>query len=213
MQAFVQGYVKQLDASFSKVLGKSVVSLDAVEKDVRSKETNLGDFIAGAVQRATHADVAIMNGGGIRTDRSYPAGPITKKDVYAILPFGNSVVVVKAKGSVLAAALENGVSQRQDLAGRFPQVAGVRFVLHPNQPVGQRVTDIQVDGKPLDPNATYTVAINDYMFAGGDGYTMFKGLPTSVAPSEGPLLAAVVADAIQADGTIAPKIDGRITIQ
>jgi 2',3'-cyclic-nucleotide 2'-phosphodiesterase (5'-nucleotidase family) len=213
MQAFVQSYVKQLDASFSEVLGKSIVTLDAIEKDVRAKETNLGDFIAGAIQRATHADVAIMNGGGIRTDRSYPAGPITKKDVYAILPFGNSIVVVKAKGSALAAALENGVSQRKDLAGRFPQVAGVRFVLHPNQPVGQRVSDIQVDGKPLDPNATYTVAINDYMFAGGDGYTMFKGLPTTLAPSEGPLLAAVVADAIKADGTIAPKTDGRITIQ
>ncbi len=213
MQAFVQGYATQLDASFAKVLGKSVVALDAVEKDVRAKETNLGDFIADATRKATRADVGIMNGGGIRTDRMYPAGPVTKKDIYAILPFGNSVVAVKAKGSALAAALENGVSQMQDLAGRFPQVSGVSFTVRPNQPAGQRVSDIMVGGKPLDPNATYTVAINDYMFGGGDGYTMFKGLPTTVSPAEGPLLAEVVANAVAADGTIAPKTDGRITIQ
>ena len=213
MQAFVQGYVSQLDASFSKVLGKSVVALDAVEKDVRAKETNLGDFIADAQRKATRSDVAIMNGGGIRTDRMYPAGPVTKKDIYAILPFGNSVVAVKATGSELAAALENGVSQMQDLAGRFPQVSGVTFTVHPGQPAGHRVTDIKVGGKALDPNATYTVAINDYMYGGGDGYTMFKGLPTTVSPAEGPLLAEVVANAVEADGTIAPKTDGRITIQ
>lgn len=213
MQAMVQRYTAQLDASFSEVLGKSVVSLDAVEKDVRASETNLGDFIADAIRGATHADVAIMNGGGIRTDRSYPAGPVTKKDVYAILPFGNKVVVVKAKGSVLAAALENGVSQREQLAGRFPQVSGVRFALQPSQPSGHRVSDITVGGKPLDPNATYSVAINDYMYGGGDGYTMFKGLPTAVSPSEGPLLADVVANAVKADGTIAPRTDGRITLR
>ena len=213
MQAFEQSYAKQLDASFSKVLGKSVVALDAVEKDVRARETNLGDFIADAVRSATRSDVGIMNGGGIRTDRSYPAGPVTKKDIYAILPFGNKVVAVKASGKQLAAALENGVSQIQDLAGRFPQVSGVSFTLDPKAPAGQRVSDIMVDGKPLDPNATYTVAINDYMYGGGDGYTMFKGLPTTVSPSEGPLLAEVVANAVQADGTIAPKTDGRITIK
>lgn len=213
MEAMVQSYVKRLNASFSQVIGKSVVGLDAVEKDVRSRETNLGDFIADAIRSSTHADVAIMNGGGIRTDMTYPAGPITKKDVYAILPFGNKVVVVKAKGSALAAALENGVSQREQLAGRFPQVSGVTFVLQPNQPAFHRVSDIRVDGQPLDPNATYTVAINDYMYAGGDGYTMFKGLPTTVSPAEGPLLAEVVANAVQADGTIAPHTDGRITIR
>ena len=213
MQALVNRYVSQLDASFAQVLGTSTVPLDAVENDVRAKETNLGDYIADAMRSATHADVAIMNGGGIRTDRSYPAGPVTKKDVYAILPFGNKLVALRAKGSVIAAALENGVSQRQDLAGRFPQVSGLSFVLHPGQPVGQRVSDVQVNGQPLDENATYTVATNDYMLGGGDGYTMFEGQPTTVSPAEGPILAQVVADAVQAAGTISPTTEGRITIQ
>ncbi len=213
MQALVDRYASQLDASFGKVLGTSTVALDAVENDVRAKETNLGDFIADAMREATKSDVAIMNGGGIRTDKSYAAGPVTKRDVYAILPFGNKLVAIKAKGSVIKAALENGVSQRQDLAGRFPQVSGLSFVLHPNQPVGQRVSDIMVHGQPLDVNASYTIATNDYMLGGGDGYTMFEGQPTTVSPAEGPLLAEAVANAIQAAGTISPQTDGRITIQ
>jgi len=213
MQALVDRYVSQLDASFAEKLGTSTVSLDAVESDVRAKETNLGDFIADAMRSATHADVAIMNGGGIRTDRSYPAGPVTKKDVYGILPFGNKLVALEAKGSVIKAALENGVSQREDLAGRFPQVSGVSFVVHPDQPVGQRVSDIRVNGQALDENATYTIATNDYMLGGGDGYTMFQGQPTTVSPAEGPLLAEAVANAVRDAGTISPQTDGRITIQ
>ncbi len=213
MLAFEDRYASQLDASLGQVIGTTTVALDAVESDVRAKETNLGDFIADAMRAATHADVAIMNGGGIRTDRSYPAGQLTKKDIYGILPFGNKLVAIRAKGSVIEAALENGVSQRADLAGRFPQVSGVTFTLRPGQPVGQRVSDIRVNGQPLDPNASYTIATNDYMLGGGDGYTMFENQPLTVSPAEGPLLADVVANAVQAAGTISPQTDGRITIQ
>jgi 5'-nucleotidase len=211
--AMVQHYVTELGTKFAAVLGSSTVSLDAVEKDVRAKETNLGDMIADAMRAAGKADVALMNGGGIRTDQVYSAGQLTKKDIYSILPFSNKLVVVKAKGSVLAAALENGVSQREKLAGRFPQVSGVSFTLEPNQPAGSRVSNIEVNGQPLDPNATYTVAINDYMYGGGDGYTMFENLPTLVAPDEGPDLAAVVSNYVKAKGTVSPQIEGRIMIK
>ncbi len=213
MAALVQRFADQLDRTFATVLGASSVDLNAVEADVRATETNLGDFIADAVREATGADVALMNGGGIRTDRVYPAGDITKKDVFGILPFGNKVVVVKATGSVLAAALENGVSQREDLAGRFPQVSGVTFTVSPGAAPGERVGDVKVHGEPLAPDATYEIAINDYMYGGGDGYTMFQGLPTTLSPSEGPLLAEVVAAAVQSAGTIAPRTDGRIVVR
>ncbi len=213
MAALVKRYVDRLDVSFGRVIGHSAVALDAVGHDVRARETNLGDFIADALRQASGADVAIMNGGGIRSNQIYPAGPITRKDVYAVLPFGNKVVVVKATGEVLKAALENGVSQLHDYAGRFPQVSGVRFTVDSRAPVGRRVTDIKVGGRPLDMTATYRVAINDYLAAGGDGYRMFRQLPRTVSASEGPVLAEVVSKAIAAQARIAPRVDGRIHIR
>lgn len=213
MAALVKRYTNKLDVSFGRVVGRSSVPLDALGRDVRAKETNLGDFIADAMRQATGADVAIMNGGGIRSNQTYPAGPITKKIVYAVLPFGNEIVVVKATGKVLKEALENGVSQLQDYAGRFPQVSGMRFAVDRHQPAGDRVSSVTISGKPLLAGASYTVAISGYLHAGGDGYRMFKHLPTVVSANEGPVLAEVVAKAIAAKGTIAPHTEGRIRIK
>lgn len=211
--ALVAGYANKLGADFAQVVGQTSVPLDARENTARGSESNLGDFIADSIRAATHADVAVMNGGGIRTDMLYPAGPLTKKDVYSILPFGNTVVVVKVPGSALRAALENSVSQVENGAGRFLQISGATYSFDPKAPSGKRIVSATVGGKPLDDSATYTVAINDYMYAGGDGYSMFMGVPVVVGPSEGPLISVVVANAVSQAGTIAPQLDGRISIK
>lgn len=196
------------------VIGKSDVDLDGSTRVVRGEESALGDLIADAMLDATSGDktqVALMNGGGIRS--SIKAGDITVGNVLEVLPFGNRLVAMDLKGSDLLAALENGVSQVNEGAGRFPQVAGVRFTYDPSKAAGQRVSNIGIGSTSsgfatLDPNATYRIVTNDFMAGGGDGYESLKK-GTNVRGGDVPLDSALL-DYIKARGEIAPKTQGRI---
>ena len=103
-------------------------------------ETNLGNLIVDAMLDITGAEVAIMNGGGIRA--SIEAGEITKGDVITVLPFGNYIVIKEVKGADLKAALENGASAYPDPKGAFPHVGGMSYKIDPERPPGNRVYDI-----------------------------------------------------------------------
>ena len=125
--------------------------------------------------RGVKADIAIVNGGGIRGNKEYPAGAdITRRDVLSELPFGNRTVKLEVTGETILAALENGVSEAENAGGRFPQVSGLTFTADLREPKGQRISNVKIAGKPLEKTATYTLATNDYMFAGGDGYVMLE---------------------------------------
>ncbi len=213
MAKVVAEYAAALDQAMNQPIGETKVPLDARRKVVRRQESNIGNLIADAMREYAKADCAIQNGGGIRTDQIYGPGKLTKKDIFAILPFGNVVISVKVDGKTLLAALENGVSQWERTKGRFPQVSGIKYVFDPSRPAGQRILEVYVNGKPLDPNKTYVCAINDYMGRGGDGYAMFKDAPRVIDERNGKLLAQVVVDYIQAHSPVAPKVEGRIVIK
>jgi 2',3'-cyclic-nucleotide 2'-phosphodiesterase (5'-nucleotidase family) len=156
-------------------------------------------------------ETELANGGGIRGDRTYDAGTVlTRKDVLTELPFGNVVVLLELSGADLLATLENGVSKVEDGAGRFPQVSNMTFVYDPAAPAGSRVVEATVGGANLDPSKTYTVATNDYIAGGGDGYASLKRGKTLIDASGGTLMATMVMDYIAAKGTVAPKAEGRI---
>ncbi|MDR7391903.1 MAG: bifunctional UDP-sugar hydrolase/5'-nucleotidase, partial [Armatimonadota bacterium] len=118
MAKLVQHYSERLSKELEVPIGETTVPLDARNVTVRQQESNLGNFIADVMRAAVGADVAITNGGGIRTNAMFPAGRITRKDVLAWLPFGNMVVKVAVTGAVIRQALENGVSQWEQVAGR-----------------------------------------------------------------------------------------------
>jgi 2',3'-cyclic-nucleotide 2'-phosphodiesterase (5'-nucleotidase family) len=181
---------------------------------VRRGESALGNLVADALREFTRAQVAIVNGGGIRGDRTYAAGTVlTRRDVLTELPFGNAAVVIELSGADLRRALEEGVSAVEAGAGRFPQVSGLAFTFDARRPPMQRVLQVKVDGQPLDPHATYRVATSDYLLRGGDGYaSLARGRALGDAGG-GPLVATVVMDAIAARGTIAPAVEGRIVEQ
>ena len=160
--------------------------------------------------RIPGAEIAITNGGGLRA--GLPGGQVTYGDVLTVLPFGNTVAVMGLRGADVLAALENGVAQGVD-AGRFPQVAGVRFVWTPDAPAGSRVRQAEVaQGRqfvPLDPNRVYRVLTNDFMRRGGDGYVMFRD--RALDPYDtGPILDEVVAEAIEEGRFASLREDGRI---
>jgi 2',3'-cyclic-nucleotide 2'-phosphodiesterase (5'-nucleotidase family) len=128
-------------------------------------DTPLGNFVADAILEATGADIAIINSGGIRAP--LPQGPVTVGDVYNVLPFDNTIVIVAMKGWRVR-ELFDFVARRLGKRG-FAQIAGAEFVIRRG-----RASGIKVSGRPLDSNRTYRVATIDYLYTGGDGYTMFE---------------------------------------
>ncbi|GAB4381637.1 MAG: 5'-nucleotidase C-terminal domain-containing protein [Elainellaceae cyanobacterium] len=176
----LQEFAEPIQALQAQVIGQAPVFLDGERVTVRSGETNLGNLIADAMLDKTRPDggqVVIINGGGIRA--SIPAGEVTVGEVLTVLPFENTIARADLTGAQIIDALENGVSQVEEEAGRFPQVAGLRFVWNPEAPAGQRIVDVQLrteDGTyaPLDPTATYRVVTNSFLLTGGDGYSVFE---------------------------------------
>ncbi len=184
---------KQIDDDYGAAFAKTEVLLNG-EKDPgnRTEETNLGDLITdalvwGAKKNGEEVDAAVTNGGGIRAPIA--AGDITKKDVNTVLPFGNTLSIVKVTGAELLEALEASTHCTPTAIGGFPQVSGIEFVvetgnefkagdLYPgstyHKPASiERVTIVSVGGKDFDEKATYAIATNDFMAAGGDTYYAF----------------------------------------
>ena len=213
-QARVDAYSKELDDDLNVTIGTSSEPLDSRKAIVRRQEAAIGNLIADALRTQTAADAAIINGGGIRGDRQYPAGTkITRRDVLAELPFGNRTVMLSVTGDMIRAALENGVSDVANAAGRFPQVSGLSFTADLTKPPGQRIDRIMIGGKPLDLAARYTLATNDYMASGGDGYVALEAGTPLLGARDGKLMANDVMGYIAAQKTVAPKVDGRIGLR
>lgn len=187
-------------------VGETKVDLIGARDMVRTSETNLGDFVTDAMIKATGADVAITNGGGIR--ESIAAGNITKGDVLTVFPFTNFAVTLEVKGSVIKDALEHGLSEAPNSAGKFPQIGGMVVKYDATKPAGQRVSEITIKGEAYDPEKTYTLVTNDFMAIGGDGYEMLKD-QTKLAEYE--LISEIFENAIIEAGTINPESDSRLT--
>lgn len=212
--AMVEDYQKQLDNELNVVIGKTTNGLDSRRNVVRTQEAAIGNLIADAMRDVTGADVAIMNGGGIRADKEYAAGSdITRKDILSELPFGNVTVMVELTGKQVREALENGVSKLEDGAGRFAHVSGMKIEVDATKPAGERVTSVMVGDKPLDDVASYKLATNDFLIGGGDGFTALGQGKVLVDARGGKLVANDVMVYVKKLGTVDAKVEGRITIK
>lgn len=210
--ALVQTYTDKLDAELKVEIGTAETALDSRRASVRGGETAVGNMIADAIREAVGADVAITNGGGIRADKEYPAGHrLTRGDIFAELPFGNKTVKLAVTGAQIRAALENGLSQVESGGGRFPQISGMTVVADITQPAGSRVKSVMVAGQPLDDAQAYTLATNDFMANGGDGYAVFRQAEPMIDAADATLMASQVIDYVAERGSVSPKVEGRLT--
>lgn len=188
----------------------------------RVEECNLGNVIADAMRAFTGAQIAIMNGGGIRAD--IEPGEITLGEVLTVQPFGNLTATFELSGADVIAALENGVSalelengqvKRAGASGRFPQVSGLRYTIDPTQPAGSRIVSVEVLGEngsfaPIDPEATYSVVTNNFVRQGGDGYSVLA--EKAINPYDfGNVDYEVTIDYLVANSPIKAEVEGRIT--
>jgi 2',3'-cyclic-nucleotide 2'-phosphodiesterase (5'-nucleotidase family) len=200
-----------MDQNLNVEIGTLEAPLDSRRNVVRGEEATMGNLITDALRDVTGADIAIMNGGGIRGDTTYEAGrKLTRRDILTELPFGNITVVTELPGSQVLLALENGVSQVENGSGRFPQVSGVTFAFDAAAEPGSRVSEVMVGGAPLEADKVYTVAVNDYILGGGDGYAALGGGRIVTEGPTGQLLANDVMAYVEKLGTVNVAVEGRI---
>ncbi len=210
-QALVEQFEAKLDQELNVEIGTTSGALDSRRNVVRGEESAMGNLIADALRAATDADLTIVNGGGIRADRTYDPGTVlTRRDILTELPFGNVTVLTELPGTQVLAALENGVSQVEDGAGRFPQVSGISFAFDASAPAGSRVSEVMIGETALDLNKVYKVATNDYMMGGGDGYGALGGGMVVIDKGNGNLMANDVIAHVEAAGTVDTAVEGRI---
>ena len=168
----VKSYEDLLGKELDVKIGETLSELDSRKKTVRTEEAAIGNLIIDAMREGVKAEIGITNGGGIRAKKIYdPGTKISRRDILSELPFGNVVVKLGLTGSQIWEAMENGVSQVEQNAGRFPQVSGMSFTWNPKAEVGSRVVSVDYRGRPLSKYKTYTLATNDFLAKGGDGYT------------------------------------------
>jgi 2',3'-cyclic-nucleotide 2'-phosphodiesterase (5'-nucleotidase family) len=230
IQALIDDLTAQLAPIFSTVIGSStryIPRTDACGRvDGRLCESLIGDVTTDALRKTYNTDFAITNSGGLRANLTCDSGatfcptytpppyPISRGQVLAVLPFGNVVFTVSINGAELKTFLENGVSLMPSAQGRFPQVSGLCFTYDISLPAGSRVlsavrqaTDGSCTGAPVDLTSasTYTIAENDFMALGGDGYPNIYSRGTTQN-----IMDQVLADYITTNTPISPAIQGRI---
>ncbi|MFT4184580.1 MAG: 5'-nucleotidase C-terminal domain-containing protein [Rhizobium sp.] len=212
--ARIQEMAKPIEELRHKVIGNSQGEIEGAREICRVRECSMGNLVADAILDRTKGQgisIAIQNGGGLRA--SIGAGDVTMGGVLTVLPFQNTVATFQLTGAEVKTALENGLSQIDEGAGRFPQVSGLKYSFDKSKPPGSRLVSVDVqegtEFVPLDPEKTYGVVSNNYMRAGGDGYSVFAQNGKN-AYDYGPDLAGVVADYLAAHNPYKPYTDGRI---
>ena len=212
--AQVAKYQALLSEELDVALGSTETELDSRNAAVRGGESAIGNLFADAVRTATGADVGLLNGGGIRGNKLYPAGSkITRRDVLGELPFGNKVLVVELTGAELLNVLEQALRKaHKKTTGAFPQVSGMSIRADASRKKGKRLVEVKIGGKPVDPGRVYRVATNEFLARGGNGYQGLVGAKRLVGEADGKLVANHVMAYIRAQGTVAAKIEGRTII-
>ena len=207
----------------NQVIGRQ--SIDIKRDPARLKESAMGNMVADAMRlKYPGVDAAYTNSGGLRQDllivppsANEQPGEITWGEVFAVLPFGNRTTILTLTGADLKTAFVNGFSpvcNPQVNTGRFPQVSGLKATFHCSG------TTAVVDGIwktpggaagaqiPVGPTDTVRFVTNDFMYTGGDGYTVFANGTNVQQPGDD--LMQVVVDYIGANSPVAPVVDGRL---
>lgn len=205
VQAIVDGYQAQLGEELGKTVGEAATSI--LRGSTRGVESEMGNFVTDSMRDYIEGvDFAFTNAGGLRSD--IDAGPITLEEVYAVLPFNNTLVTMDLTGAQVRQVLEEGAFSQYGTV----QVSGLKWSYDADAPFGARVTSVTLpDGTPLDPAETYRVATNNFMATGGDQFTTFTAGTGTV--DTGINLVDTVVHYLEHHSPVDPQVEGRLTVQ
>lgn len=193
--AIYKKYDEELDPVLGKILGKTTVDLD---HDRYAGPSLLGEWVCDIMKDKAGVEIAMTNGGGLRTD--IPAGEITAGKLYEVMPFDNTLYTMKLSGADIKANIEHGI-MNEDIG--WIQISGVRVTYNPEAEAGNSITSMVLeDGTVVELDKYYTVVTNDFMFTGGDKYNFENskdGLDTFI-----PIRDAMM-EAVEKAGVLSPK--------
>lgn len=197
---------KQVGQQFSKVIGTAVTDITREQRAKPYGDSALGNWAADAIREFAHTDFAFTNNGGLRIDLK--KGPITLGDIYQLMPFDNTIVILKMKGSQIKTILEEAVQDN----GKGIQVSGLMFKYDIKKPSMNRVFDMRMsDGTPIEMDKIYTVATNNFMATGGDGFKGFTDPSVAKTYTDTyKLLRDVFIEKIQKQKKLRPSLERRI---
>jgi len=210
VQAVVERYTANLQKKMEVEIGRTRVPLDAITAHVRNQETNFGNFVTDVARAALDADIGLLNSGAIRPNSVIKPGPITRGTLISLLPYDAYLVKLRLTGKQLLDVLEYGCGHVGKSYGRFPQVSGLSFKLRTTEADGPRVSEVKVGERPLDLTASYTLVTNEFLFKGGDGYSMLTEGEVIISPANAPRLKDLLEAHLLTSSPIAPKVEGRI---
>jgi 2',3'-cyclic-nucleotide 2'-phosphodiesterase (5'-nucleotidase family) len=196
--ALVHGDQAEVSKAFDVVIGTAA---EALMRDPAG-EGAMGDWMTDCERHFGRADISLLNGGGIRAD--LPAGPVTLRSIYNIMPFDNYAVQLVLTGKQVQQTLDYGAAMNKEMV----QTSGVSFSYARHKPDGQRVSKILVGGKPLNPDAKYTLETIDFLIKGGDGYTALAQARRQ-EPSQ-TLLRDVLRGCVEKEGLVKAPPSGRM---
>jgi 5'-nucleotidase / UDP-sugar diphosphatase len=203
----IANYVRRLGEKINSIVGQAANDLVGDSELMRTRETNLGNLLTDLARREAGTEIALVNAGSVRG--GIRAGPVSFRRILEALPFDSTLTSFKLTGLALQEALEHSVARLPEPSGRFLQVSGLSYVVDQTAAAGSRIKEIQVNGRPLDSNRRYTVAVNQFLAEGGDGYEVFRH-----ASEKGHFdltLGDLLLSALQ-EGPVTASLDARIRI-
>ncbi|MEP0354708.1 5'-nucleotidase C-terminal domain-containing protein [Paraglaciecola sp.] len=210
--SLIKKYNQRLNRLLGQQIGTWGTQINTSRNLVRTQEAPFGNLVADSIRGYLQTDIAFVNAGDIRGEKSYNKGdPITRHDIVTELPFRNTITGLFITGAQIKKALEHSVSQVQQINGRFLQISGLSFTYRPDNPDNQRVQTILINKEPIIPSKTYTLAISNYLANGGDEYSVFLNTKRQQASTQKqPLISEIVTRSIQQQKIIYPSIENRI---
>jgi 2',3'-cyclic-nucleotide 2'-phosphodiesterase (5'-nucleotidase family) len=189
----------RVETGFDEPLGTAIGPVSRTGEG----ESQLGNLICDAMLWKLKGDLSMTNKGGVRTD--LPAGTITPRDVFNVLPFDNTLSAVSIKGNFLRELIENKVQY----GGSGLYVGGLKVKVDRSRPKGSRVIELLVGGKPCNPDSSYRLVTTDYLLEGNSGMEKLATLRSQAAVESGVLMRDAVIEYIKEHTPIEPKLDGR----
>lgn len=176
----------------------------------RWKETNVGNLLTDSFRDYYNANIAVLNGGGIRADAA--SGPFTVKDAQAIIPFGNQICLIEMSGKEFLKILEHGTAAVEEKAGRFLQISGAKYHYDWNSEPGNRIVALSINDKKYNEDQLYTIALPGYILEGGDGFNIQNNCTVMIASDSAPQDIEIFIDYCKKRTEIDAKLEGRITV-
>ena len=200
--------VKAIVAKYQEAVGKVFETVIATAPAAMGREADrenaLGDWMADCYRESMGADTALQNGGGIRAE--LPAGPVTVRSIFNVMPFDNALVKLSMKGADLRAVFDHGVG-----VGKIAQVSGADIVYYRPRSAGERVASISVGGAPLDESKVYSIATLDFLTTGGDGFSVFDRFVSS--ETTGALARDLLTACARKQGSVSAPPPGRLKLK